>query len=149
MTLDLPAYTFVDGQTPLDAAHLNDRFFSIVRRLHALETVVIDWNAAVAQVQNYGLARINDSIKPLLDGMNEELQALLRQGETALAEQDAAVTAKLAAVDTALAAVESRMSQAESSLASALDGFESRLSQVETDIATALARAKRLAIVFG
>ena len=105
MTLDLEKYTWTDGQTPLSAAELNARFYAIVRRLHALEQLSIDWDAAISAVQNYGLARINEAIVPLIDSLKVDLTNLIAQGRTDLASQSAAVDAKLAEVDTAMAGV--------------------------------------------
>jgi len=107
MTLDLEKYAMTDGKTALSAAELNARFYAIVRRLHALEQLSIDWASAIAEVQNYGLARINDAVQPLIDGLKTDLTNLIAQGTADLASQSAAVAAKLTDVDTRMAAVES------------------------------------------
>lgn len=140
MTMDLETYKLTDGQTPLSAETFNPRFYAIVRRLHALETVVIDWNAAVSQVQNYGLQRINESIKPLLDSLKADLQALIDQGEAALHEQDAAVTAKLAEVDTRIAVIQAILAN----FGSAMDGVIEVGGQLTKELVTVDGVAKIL-----
>ena len=116
MTLDLEKYTMTDGQTDLCAAELNARFYAIVRRLHALEQLSIDWSAAVSSVQNYGLARINNAVQPLIDSLKVDLVALIAQGRTDLASQSAAVDAMLADVDTRMAAVEAMITASTASV---------------------------------
>jgi hypothetical protein len=120
MTLDLEKYTFTDGTTGLSAAELNARFYALVRRLHALEVLSIDWEAAVSEVRNYGLSRINDAVKPLLDSLSADLAALVAKGTEDLASQSAAVDAKLAEVDFKLTDVEVWLTQAEAVIAVAI-----------------------------
>jgi len=117
MTLDLEKYTWTDGQTALSAAELNARFYAIVRRLHALEQLSIDWSSSISEVQNYGLARINDAVQPLIDGLKVDLTNLIAQGTADLASQSAAVDAKLTDVDTRMASVESIINAAAANLA--------------------------------
>lgn len=80
MVLDLEKFTWTDGKTPVSAAELNARFWAIVRRLHALENLSVSWADAVAQVQNHGLARINEAVLPLLEMLRGDLAALVDQG---------------------------------------------------------------------
>ena len=116
MTLDLEKYTMTDGKTALSAAEFNARFYPIVRRLHVLEDLSISWSAAITSVQNYGLARINDAVQPLIDGLKGDLVNLIAQGKTDLASQSAAVAAKLADIDTRMAAVEAIIAAASASV---------------------------------
>jgi len=116
MTLDLEKYAMTDGKTALSAAEFNARFYALVRRLHVLEDLSISWEAAISEVQNYGLARINDAVKPLIDSLKVDLVALIAQGRTDLASQSAAVDAKLVEVDTRMAAVESMITAASASV---------------------------------
>lgn len=106
MTMDLETYKITDGQTPLSAETFNPRFYAIVRRLHALETVVIDWSAAVSQVQNYGLKRINEAIVPLVEGLKSDVAALLAEGDAQIAAQASALAEQLGRVDARIAAVQ-------------------------------------------
>ena len=131
MTLDLEKYTWTDGQTDLSAAELNARFYAVVRRLHALELLSIDWSAAVSSVQNYGLARINDAVQPLIDGLKVDLVNLITQGKTDLASQSAAVAAKLAEVDAKMAAITAKLAVVDAWLAIA-----------ETTVANAVATTR-------
>ena len=86
---------------------LNRRFYAVVRRLHELEQLRMDWQAAVSEVQNHGLARINEAVSPLVDGLRADMEELIAQGQAAqaaftsqgqaaLASQQAAVAAMLA-----------------------------------------------------
>lgn len=102
MALDTEKYTWTDGKTPISAAELNTRFWAIVRRLHALETLSINWAAAVAEVQNHGLARINEAVLPLVDDLRGELSALIAQGGADLASQVEKLDALLARGDASL-----------------------------------------------
>lgn len=76
-----------------------------MRRLHALELLSIDWETAVSQVQNHGLARINDAVQPLIDGLRGDLATLIAQGREDLAAQATAVDAKLAEVDATMVSI--------------------------------------------
>lgn len=116
MTLDLEKYKFTDGTTDLSASEFNSRFYAIIRRLHALELLSIDWTAAVSEVRNYGLARINDAVKPLLDSLSVDLAALVVKGKVDLASQSAAIDAALAEVDAVMALVETRIAKMEASV---------------------------------
>jgi hypothetical protein len=100
--LDTEKYTLTDGKTPLSAAELNARFWALVRRLHALETLSINWASAVAEVQNHGVERINETIVPLMDSLRAEMDALLAQGRAEIEGHGADVAALLAQGDTAL-----------------------------------------------
>jgi hypothetical protein len=101
--LDTEKYTFADGKTALSAAELNARFWALVRRLHALESLSVDWAAAVAQIQNHGLERINEAVLPLLDSLKSDLDALVAQGATDLAGYSAQVDGLIARGDAAVA----------------------------------------------
>ena len=123
MTLDLEKYAFTDGKTDLSAAELNPRFFALVRRLHALELLSIDWETAVSQVQNHGLARINDAVVPLIEALKTDLADLIAQGREDLADQTVAVDAKLAEIENTvaehMAAVTAKLAECNTWLASA------------------------------
>jgi len=151
MTLDLPAYTFVDGKTPLSAASLNDRFYSIVRRLHALETVVIDWDAAISTVQDKGLQLINDVYRPLYNELSSQLCSLIDQGETSLAQWEEQMTLLLQTVEGRIAQVENSlaiMAQSVSEVSTAQSEIDSRITQLKSDLAAGIAQAKLRALIF-
>lgn len=105
MVLDLEKFTWTDGKTPVSAAELNTRFWGIVRRLHDLETLSINWEAAVAEVQNHGLAKINEAVLPLLDTLKSDLDVLVVQGRADLAGYSTQVDALIARGDAASAAI--------------------------------------------
>lgn len=153
MTLDLEKYAFSDGKTPLSAAELNARFYALVRRLHALEQLSIDWASAIAEVQNHGLARINDAVVPLIDNLKIDLTDLIAQGQADLASQSAAVAAKLAEVDAKMTTVEATIAE----MVASVTAIEARVAAVETslqqfltvDAPNILRKAKKMAIVYG
>lgn len=131
MTLDLDKFTWKDGETNISAEELNKRFYALVRRLHALESLSIDWASAIAQVQNHGLERINNAVVPLIDGLKNDLAVLIAQGQADLVNQSAAVAAKLAEVDAMIVDI------------------ETRIATVEASHHATLKKAKKLAIIFG
>jgi len=140
MTLDLEKYATVDGQTSLDASYFNSRWYAIVRRLHALELLSVDWASAIAEVQNYGLSRINDAVQPLIDSLKTDLTNLIAQGQADLTSQSAAVADKLAEVDAKLTEVETTLTEVETTIAAqvatvaeAVDTLRPRWKLLSTD----------------
>ncbi|QJT10221.1 phage tail protein [Oceanidesulfovibrio marinus] len=84
MTLDYENFKIEDGKTPLNAETFNDRFYQLVRRLHALEQLKVTWDKVVAETTNYGLTRINEAVQPLVDGLAADMQALLDEGQAVI-----------------------------------------------------------------
>ena len=146
MTLDQEKYAFTDGKTPLSAAELNARFFAIVRRLHALELLSIDWETAVAQVQNHGLARINEAVVPLIEALKTDLADLIAQGREDLAAQAAAVDAKLSEVDATMETVTAAIADITARIV-AVEASQQQLATVT--LPATLKRAKQLALILG
>lgn len=103
-------YRFRNGVTPLDEREFNGRFFDVDARLHGLEQTRIAWDAAVATLNETGLARL-----ALL------LEQLGAQAATARAADQATFVADEAGRDATLAAA---VSAATASLAAAEDAFE-------------------------
>lgn len=66
MALKYPQYQVRDGVTPLSQRVLNPIFRDLDARMDVLEGVRADWASAVAQLQAFGLARLDESIAPLL-----------------------------------------------------------------------------------
>ncbi|KAF0232531.1 MAG: hypothetical protein FD177_2418 [Desulfovibrionaceae bacterium] len=118
MTLDLEKYAMREGVTPLSAAELNQRFYAVVRRLHELEQLKMDWEAAVTEVQNHGLARVNDAVAPLLEGLRADMEAVIALGQAAQADQAAAVAAMLAAMEAKIAEADLKIVDVEAYVAS-------------------------------
>ncbi len=146
MTLDQEKYAFTDGKTPLSAAELNTRFFALVRRLHALELLSVDWASAIAQVQNHGLARINEAVVPLIEALKTDLTALIAQGREDLADQATAVDAKLAEVDTTMETVTAAIAD----ITARIVDVEASQQQLATvTLPATLKRAKKLALILG
>lgn len=146
MTLDQEKYAFTDGKTPLSAAELNTRFFALVRRLHALELLSVDWASAIAQVQNHGLARINEAVVPLIEALKTDLADLIAQGREDLAAQTAAVDAKLAEVDATMETVAAAIADITARIAT-VEASQQQLATVT--LPETLKRAKKLAFILG
>lgn len=142
-------YKILDGKTPLSAGELNPRLFDIDARLHALETLRVSWQAAVDEVTNHGLTRINEVVKPTL----EAAEAIVAELNAELAQ----IRAEWADVTTAWALIEPRVADAETRLAAIeadiatmggtltshgtrLDGAETRLDSAETRLTSAEGR---------
>jgi len=136
MTLDLEKYTMTDGKTALSSAEFNARFYPIVRRLHVLEDLSISWSAAITSVQNYGLARINDAVQPLIDGLKGDLVNLIAQGKTDLASQSAAVADMLTTTETR---IDADLASQSATVAAKLADVDTRMAAVEAIIAAASA----------
>lgn len=120
MTLDLEKYKTIDGKTPLNADYFNSRWYAIVRRIHALETVQVEWEAAVTQLQNLGLTRLNEAIKPLIDDLSANLQTIIASGDAKLAAWDNDVAAKLEAADAKIAAMDASIATVHQKIADIL-----------------------------
>jgi septal ring factor EnvC (AmiA/AmiB activator) len=149
MTLNIEEFTMTDGKTSLSAAELNARWYAIVRRLHTLELLSLDWATAISELRNYGLARINDAVLPLINSLKTDLTDLIAQGQADLASQSAAVDAKLAEVDTTMTGVDAKIAAVEA----LVNDVNTRIAAVEAVQATVGAQitsaAKRLTIIFG
>ena len=110
-------YNFIDNITPLSAAEFNLRFYDIDARIHELEQLQVSWETAVVDIQNYGLARVNEVVDPfvaqaeqMLADTQAELEAL--QAEWAGLDMDgqlAAMDARLTAVESSLATVQANI----------------------------------------
>ena len=144
MTLDLEKYTWTDGQTDLSAAELNPRFYAIIRRLHALEQLSIDWDEAISEVQNYGLERINNAVLPLIESLQTDLAALVAQGKADLTSQSASVDVKITEIETTIAAqvasvtaklaeCDAWLTSAKATVANAVDTLRPRWKLLSTD----------------
>lgn len=71
-------YTWL-RETRLDPETLNSVFGSIASRLKAQEAKVADYEAAIAQLTEFGLAVISESVGPALAAAREELSELQEQ----------------------------------------------------------------------
>ena len=89
MTIKRLQYRIKDGETDLNADTFNSRFYDIDSRLHALETVSITWQDAVSELQQFGLARINGALSPVLEQAQDMVSALQEQQEAWQAWWDA------------------------------------------------------------
>ena len=61
---------------PLSPANLNSRVFDIDQRIHCLEILTINWQQAISQLENMGLARVNEVLIPLVNESRRLVDAL-------------------------------------------------------------------------
>lgn len=72
-------YRVKDGITTLGESFLNAIFADLDTRLHGLEELKVSWLAAVTELQNFGLERINGALEPTMMEMNQLLEAITLQ----------------------------------------------------------------------
>jgi hypothetical protein len=77
MTLKYLQYQMRDGVTRLSERVLNPVWRDLDARLDALEGLRVDWLAAVAELRSFGLARLDESIAPLLAQLQTEAAAVV------------------------------------------------------------------------
>lgn len=120
MTIKRHLYRIVDGKSRLDGETLNAIFFDCDARLHALESLGVSWQDAVRELQDFGLARINGVLEPVLDGATEEL---------------ASIAASHADFDAWYAAISVEIEQAEAQRDVRLDAVEEDISELTAAVA--------------
>jgi hypothetical protein len=94
MPISFDKYRFTDGQTPLSAGTFNPRFQDLDTRIAALEALNIAWQAAVQELTDFGLARLDSVLSPTFDTLNQDVA----NAATSVASIDASQSAALAAV---------------------------------------------------
>lgn len=67
------SYRMVDGKTPLAAGYFNPVLQELDLRLVGLEELRVSWLDAVAQVQELGLARINELVGAPMETVNQAI----------------------------------------------------------------------------
>lgn len=70
------SYRMVDGKTPLAAAYFNPILQELDLRLVGLEELRASWLEAVAQVQELGLARINELVGQPMQTVNDAISEM-------------------------------------------------------------------------
>lgn len=70
MPLRFESYRMVDGKTPLAAGYFNPIWQELDLRLVGLEELRVTWLGAVAEVQELGLARINELVGQPMETVN-------------------------------------------------------------------------------
>lgn len=70
------SYRMVDGKTPLAAAYFNPILQELDLRLGGLEELRASWLEAVAQVQELGLARINELVGQPMQTVNDAISEM-------------------------------------------------------------------------
>jgi hypothetical protein len=69
-------YRIKDNVTPLNGSTFGHIFGDIDARIDGLESIVITWKQAVAEVQNFGIKRINGMLEPVLTAANNSLAGI-------------------------------------------------------------------------
>jgi hypothetical protein len=91
MATRLTQYRMQDGRTPLGQDYFNPIWADLDRRLDTIERLRVEWLAAVAQLEGQGLARIDESLTPLLTQLQADAAAVIATleglGEMATAAQ--------------------------------------------------------------
>ncbi len=91
MSTRLTQYRMQDGRTPLAQDYFNPIWADLDRRLDTLERLRVEWLAAVSQLEAQGLARIDESLTPLLTQLQTNAAAVIATleglGEMATAAQ--------------------------------------------------------------
>ncbi len=93
MTMRYPAYVMKDGKTRLSEGYFNPIWREIDTRLDTLEGLRVSWQAAVSELQAFGLARINDALEPQYAALAD----LVAQADQLVAQIPVDVAAALAA----------------------------------------------------
>lgn len=70
------SYRMVDGKTPLAAGYFNPILQELDLRLVGLEELRVSWQEAVAQVQELGLARINELVGAPMEQVNAAIEEM-------------------------------------------------------------------------
>lgn len=86
------AYRMVDGKTPLAAGYFNPIWQELDLRLVGLEELRVTWLGAVAEVQELGLARINELVGQPMETVNA---AILEMEQRIAALPEMVSTAKM------------------------------------------------------
>ncbi|NTF99066.1 hypothetical protein G6L30_02940 [Agrobacterium rhizogenes] len=86
----LDQYQIRVGDDLGDPDYWNRRFEDVDLRLHGQEEIEKDWRAAVRELQENGLKRIDDAVSPLIAQLQEDLQL----GAVFIAESNSAIEVK-------------------------------------------------------
>ncbi|PIQ23518.1 hypothetical protein COW36_08960 [bacterium (Candidatus Blackallbacteria) CG17_big_fil_post_rev_8_21_14_2_50_48_46] len=131
MATEYQRYQMQDGKTRLGQEYFNPVWQALDARLDRLEQVRLDWESAVADIQQFGLERIDATIAPIL----AEAQALLVEIQTLYSELmqlvedidiqgqiDTSLAAQTAWVEGAIAALEVQTEEAIEEAVSNIEG---------------------------
>lgn len=131
MATEYQRYQMQDGKTRLGQEYFNPVWQALDARLDRLEQVRLDWESAVADIQQFGLERIDATIAPIL----AEAQALLVEIQTLYSELmqlvedidiqgqiDTSLAAQTAWVEGAIAALEVQTGEAIEEAVSNIEG---------------------------
>ncbi len=77
MAIRFQAYRMTDASTPLAQSYFNPVFQDLDVRMDALEQLKISWEAAVSELQVYGLQRLDAGISPLLAQVRADVESLV------------------------------------------------------------------------
>ena len=96
MPISFDKYRFTDGQTALSAGTFNPRFQDLDTRIAALEALNIAWQAAVQELTDFGLARLDSVLSPTFATLNQDV-ANAATSVTAITQSQAAALAAVTA----------------------------------------------------
>lgn len=122
MAIKRDAYRFKDGVTGLSADTFNQIFYDLDARLHSLELLGVTWKDAVAELQQYGLARINGALAPVLEDLVNRVD-VLKSEHTSFVEWWASVKENVQDIHAASVAMQSALVE----ITAKVDGFEAAL----------------------
>lgn len=133
MAIKYPQYAGRNGVSNLDQKYFNPIWQDIDRRIDALEKAKISWEAAVAELTEFGLERIDTTLTPILDAATDALNAA--EADALALQQliaDADVQAQLDAALTAQnAQVESDLDDLEAAMQSQIDTLQAQVDTLE------------------
>ncbi len=91
MATQYPKYQMQDGKTRLGQEYFNPILQDLDSRLDKLEKLQVSWLAAIAELQQFGLDRIDGSLGPVLEEAQVQLteaSAMAEELTTMIAEAD-------------------------------------------------------------
>ncbi|MDO5674774.1 MAG: hypothetical protein Q4G66_07660 [bacterium] len=122
MTIKRDAYRFKDGVTDLSADTFNQIFADLDARLHSLEQLGVTWKDAVSELQQFGLARINGALAPILEDMVGSVE-LLKAERVSFVEWWESVKEEVQNIHAASVAMQAALVE----ITARVDGFEAAL----------------------
>ncbi|PZP72863.1 hypothetical protein [Agrobacterium sp. MS2] len=132
-----------EADTPLDPPTLSGIMESIHDRIAAQEALVVDYQAAIDNLNNLGLQVIAENLAPQIEAAREQLDALQEQADGVEDQIAALLASGLAATGVSLTAIDGlTATNAQAAFAEIVDditGLAEALGEIETDVAAAIA----------
>jgi len=132
-----------EADTPLDPPTLSGIMESIHDRIEAQEALIVDYQAAIDNLNNLGLQVIAENLAPQIQAAREQLDALQEQADGVEDQIAALLASGIAGTGVSLTAISGlTATNAQAAFAEIMGdimGLGEALTQVETDVAAALA----------